>query len=80
MMGTHGYIAPELYKEKHGKYEISKKTDVWSLGCIIHQVLTNTHPFLTKEIRSLDELKKLVLHGKYKIHKNLENSIYENII
>ena len=80
MLGTHGYIPPEMYKEKQQKYEISKKSDIWSLGCIIHQVLTNTHPFLTKETRSLDELKKVVISGKYKLHQTLEGTIYENII
>lgn len=77
MLGTHGYIAPEFYL---GTSQISNKVDVWALGCIIHQILTNNHPFLNKECKSMEELKHNVVNAKYTLHKSLQNTIYGNII
>mmetsp|Transcript_22491 Transcript_22491/g.17001 ORF Transcript_22491/g.17001 Transcript_22491/m.17001 type:complete len:248 (+) Transcript_22491:304-1047(+) len=79
MLGTHGYMPPEYYSSQ-GPKELSTKSDVWALGCIIHQILTNNHPFLNKDTKSVDELKHKVVNSKYTIHKSIENTIYSNII
>lgn len=45
MMGTHGFIPPEMYEEGREKLSrgtprnknfVTKKLDIWSLGCVIH--------------------------------------------
>lgn len=41
-MGTPGYISPEQAK---GLINIDKRTDIFSLGCILYKVLTNKLPF-----------------------------------
>jgi len=40
MLGTHGYVAPEIYEpDLEMEYEdsdYSKKQDIWALGLIFH--------------------------------------------
>lgn len=36
LMGTRGYIAPEMYKDE-GPYD--QKVDNWSLGAVLYEVL-----------------------------------------
>ena len=71
-------LLPEYYNL--GYDCATKKVDIWALGCIIHQILTNNHPFLSKDVRTMEDLKHIVMNGKFKIHKNLANTIYQNII
>ena len=73
MMGTHGYIAPEFYLNTGGIDDsvMSVKIDVWALGCIIHQILTNNHPFLNKDCKTMEDLKHNVINAKYTLHKSL---------
>lgn len=51
--GTDGYLAPELLgvlPRRHGKgSQYTYALDLWSLGCIVHQLLTSTIPFLETE-------------------------------
>lgn len=43
--GTGGYRAPELLVEDAAVY--SKKTDIWTLGCILHELATNSKLFFS---------------------------------
>ena len=52
--GIDYYIAPEILKK--GIY--SQKSDIWSLGCIIHELLTLNIYYYDK---SLNDIKKLIL-------------------
>ncbi|KAF8536080.1 kinase-like domain-containing protein [Trichophaea hybrida] len=46
--GTPAYTAPEVHAvDDHGHSEYTNAVDIWSLGCIVHQVLTNKLPFTT---------------------------------
>mmetsp|Transcript_19147 Transcript_19147/g.43938 ORF Transcript_19147/g.43938 Transcript_19147/m.43938 type:complete len:886 (-) Transcript_19147:264-2921(-) len=36
LQGTPGYIAPELLREK----ELHRQSDIWGLGCIVHEMFT----------------------------------------
>jgi serine/threonine protein kinase len=45
MAGTPFYISPELSRNE--KY--SKKTDIWSLGCVIYEVCALEKPFKTSK-------------------------------
>jgi len=81
MMGTHGYAAPECYEgEIDERFEILKKQDIWAIGIIIHQLLTNNHPFITKGLKSIEELKIKVINGDFTLHSSLKDTVYEKII
>jgi len=41
-VGTAQYMAPECVRNKD---QISKASDIWSLGCILYQLLTGLLPF-----------------------------------
>ncbi len=43
--GTLVYMAPELFR-KHQQY--SKPVDLWNVGLIMYELLSNTHPLYTK--------------------------------
>ena len=43
-IGTPFYISPEICMNK--KYD--KKTDIWSLGCILYELITMRRPFDAK--------------------------------
>mmetsp|Transcript_22764 Transcript_22764/g.35769 ORF Transcript_22764/g.35769 Transcript_22764/m.35769 type:complete len:985 (-) Transcript_22764:93-3047(-) len=57
--GTPNYIAPELFLRQ--KY--SKKVDVWSLGCILCEMVTLRQAF--SEQRSIEALQKQILSGQF---------------
>jgi len=44
--GSPKYIAPELFI--HKKY--SRKSDIWSLGIILYEILFKVHPYINKQI------------------------------
>ncbi|KAI5852461.1 kinase-like domain-containing protein [Morchella snyderi] len=46
--GTSGYMAPELLKLLPSKKRYTNSLDIWSLGCVIHEILTSELPFLRK--------------------------------
>lgn len=48
-VGTPFYSAPEVWKKKPQYLAV----DVWSLGCILHEMLTHELPFTAQ---NLDEL------------------------
>jgi hypothetical protein len=62
--GTLGYRAPELLREELG---YSKKTDIWSLGCIIYELCTRkpafSNDFNIREFRSPTDLTIEFLDG-----------------
>ena len=49
IVGTPYYLSPELCAEK----PYNHKTDIWSLGCVLYELLTYKHPFDAKTIASL---------------------------
>ena len=57
--GTPGYMAPEQLDIETG--EITEKTDIYSLGCILYAILTHTKPI---ESDSLEMLKKKTIEGQ----------------
>ena len=66
--GTPLAMAPEVVTNKNYSF----KADVWSLGTILFQMLTNEYPF---NGRNLTELKKNLKKGEYKIPKNIDISM-----
>ena len=56
--GTPYYASPEVWEEK----PYDNKSDVWSLGCVIYEMITLRPPFQAK---SMEELYKKVMRGMY---------------
>lgn len=58
MIGTPYYISPEMYNDKN----YDKKIDIWSLGCILYEMMTFNVPFQANDILAL---KQKVINGIY---------------
>ena len=56
--GTPYYASPEVWEEK----PYDNKSDVWSLGCVIYEMIALRPPFQAK---SMEELYKKVMRGIY---------------
>ena len=50
VIGTPLYMAPELVKEQR----YNEKVDVWSLGCIVYQLLSGKTPFDGKSLQQIN--------------------------
>jgi len=59
LIGTAYYIAPEVLNSK-GKYD--EKCDIWSLGVILHMLLTGIPPF---NGRTEDDIFRAIKKGAY---------------
>jgi NIMA (never in mitosis gene a)-related kinase len=57
-VGTPFYISPEIWR----KLPYNSKSDVWSLGCVLYEMLTLRHPFTAN---SPKELSQKILRGRY---------------
>lgn len=58
LIGTPYYISPEMYKD----INYDKKIDIWSLGCILYELVTLNVPFQANDIKGL---KKKIISGFY---------------
>ena len=56
--GTPYYASPEVWEER----PYDSKSDVWSLGCVIYEMITFRPPF---QAQSMEELYKKVMRGVY---------------
>ncbi len=56
-IGTPYYISPEIWRNK----AYNDKSDVWSLGCVLYELLTFRHPYDGHDLKSLANK---VLHGR----------------
>lgn len=66
--GTIRYMAPELFDEEPS---CSRATDVWSFGCILHQLLTNEAPWQNIELAGVQ--RRLVLKQPFPLDEGLSN-------
>lgn len=57
-IGTPYYASPEVW----GNLRYSKKSDIWSLGCVVYEMMTLKLPFRGKDMNSIQEK---VLSGEY---------------
>ena len=58
MVGSPLYISPEIYKSQR----YNTKTDNWSLGCVLYEMMTLNPPFVSYNINAL---KYKIVSGKY---------------
>ena len=58
MVGTPYYMSPEVYQSK----PYNHKSDVWALGCILHEIVSLKRAF---EAKSLKALMDKVVSGRY---------------
>tara|TARA_Y100001958_G_C21224429_1_gene549790 strand:+ start:32 stop:1312 length:1281 start_codon:yes stop_codon:yes gene_type:complete len=73
--GTPLYMAPEIIKYK--KY--NNKSDLWSLGIILYQMITGKHPYKAKthfELVKKIESEHIVIPKKFDISKECFNLIH----
>lgn len=56
--GTPYYASPEVWKDS----PYDNKSDIWSLGCIVYEMIALKPPF---KANSMDELFRKVTSGKY---------------
>ena len=56
-VGTPFYLAPEIWVGS----QYTDKSDIWSLGVILYELITFQKPYLASNV---DELKQKVLHEK----------------
>ena len=57
-IGTPYYMAPEIYKN----YRYCEKCDIWSLGCVLYEMMFLIPPFTAKNIH---DLKYKIINGRY---------------
>ena len=56
------YISPEIINEQ----EYDQKSDVWSLGCILYELITKKKPFyLTENILKINYNKSLIMNNDF---------------
>ena len=56
--GTPYYASPEVWKDQPYNF----KSDIWSLGCVIYELVCQNPPF---EAQSMDELYQNVIKGHF---------------
>ena len=52
-VGTPGYIAPEIIESAQTGAHYDLKVDCWSLGVILYELLSGTHPFNPRQPRAV---------------------------
>ena len=56
--GTPYYASPEVWKDR----PYDEKSDIWSLGCVLYEIITLKHPFRAED---MEGLYKKVTRGIY---------------
>ena len=60
LIGTPYYASPEVWKDQ----PYGKKSDIWSLGCVLYEMVALLPPFRAVNMQGLYNK---VLSGKYKL-------------
>ena len=72
--GTPYYASPEIWKD----LPYDNKSDIWSLGCVLYEMITLNPPFKAK---NMDDLYKKVLSGEVAALPNkFSNDLYEIVL
>ena len=71
--GTPYYASPEVWNDK----PYDTKSDIWSLGCVLYEMITLKPPF---RAQNMDGLYKKVIQGRFnKIPNKFTNDLYKII-
>lgn len=70
--GTPGYIAPEIVRNKEGKRIATPASDIFSLGAVFHEILTNRALFNGQTTQD-------VLMQNKKCYLNFNQDLYERV-
>jgi serine/threonine protein kinase len=68
--GTPPYMAPEVWEGK----EVDERTDIYSFGCALYEMLSGSTPFITKDF---DGFKEAHLNHKPRPIKEIPNKLNE---
>jgi len=81
-VGSPKYWSPEMIKFKLDKtINITFKTDIWSIGIVIYELLTLKRPFQNdNEILSLDTPNFIHLIHDYNVFHNYHKNLFKNLI
>ena len=72
--GTPYYASPEVWKD----LPYDNKSDIWSLGCVLYEMITLKPPFRAK---NMQELYKKVLSGEVsKLPNGFSNDLFEVVL
>merc|ERR1712166_969209 len=72
-IGTPFYLSPEICRNK----PYDAKSDMWSLGCVLYELLTLRPPFMAKDMRGMVEA---ILHGTPKPVSNLYSTELRTLV
>lgn len=73
-IGSPYYMSPELFKEQ----QYSEKTDIWSLGCFLYELITFNHPFEAHNLANLTYKVTSTPHPRIFCSDN--NAFFNNLI
>jgi hypothetical protein len=59
MVGTINYMSPESLDNVQGPFKLGPASDVWSLGCILYQMLYKMPPFKHIKITQADKKRRM---------------------
>jgi serine/threonine protein kinase len=85
--GTESYIAPEIYKinEKITDFELVKKADIWSLGCVFYDIIFQQDKTIGdlidyKNPSTIDNTVKSILKKINTYQKPILNDLLESVL
>ncbi|CAF4431596.1 unnamed protein product, partial [Adineta steineri] len=73
IIGTPYYMSPEIFSQK----PYGPKTDIWSLGCCVYEMVTLEHAFNAKDMNSL--VVKIIREETPKLSKNYSQPLRDII-
>jgi NIMA (never in mitosis gene a)-related kinase len=68
--GTPYYASPEVWRDE----EYGTPSDIWSLGCVVYEMLALKPPFVAKD---MNQLYRRICRGQYpRIPQHFSNDIW----